>query len=542
MNDEDEFQNYCLRIDLLNVDFECYWVVRVPDWLSLSEFHQCFLVILEWPEGTSCDFDFEDGSYRKSRRREQDVRRTYLSDAFRQSESAYYNLHKEEGSWTFKVRRVVVCSDVSSSVMLVHSEELPPPAHCADLAQYVELYNSGDLPRKTPAEEIERRLQRLERNTTNWIGPYKSQGMTLHQAIVASLLERKNRPAAAEELEARLYWSDYEKSINPAAINKAAKRSPIVRNDEDKLQLDKGSADYQKSLQSLARFKDPSDGVKLLAKRFSTHPTGADGENSDIVLVIDNQNARVREVEMCLESDGVEPLVLAVKRARAKLPEAHALVVDQDNLELELAGKLDLPVELRFSLEELVEPFMSLEHPAVVEQACRYPSDLNRAELAAFCEAAQRYVLLAPWSFISEPELFCIEGLQPQPIYAVVLGYAYQIYGLSLFQDFGELLRLLRGERPCSPYCFMDFPNTLDAKNLRQTLDREQIPYLSRDTCPYVYGNRSAAKPEQYSMVTQVLNLISDRISPLSGPTPGTTRVTEAGIVVTWPLDLSYAV
>ena len=123
----------------------------------------------------------------------------------------------------------------------------------------------------------------------------------------------------------------------------------------------------------------------------------------------------------------------------------------------------------------------------------------------------------------------------------MVLGYSFQIYGLSLFDEFGELLKLLRGEKPCNPFCFMDFPNTLDAKNLRQTLDREQISYLSRDACPYVYGNRAAAEPDQYRIVTKVMQLISKRMSPLNGPTPGTTRVEEEGIIVTWPLDLTYA-
>ena len=541
MVEEAEFQNYCLRIDLLNVDFECFWVIRVPDWLSLSEFHQCFMVVLDWPEASTCDFDFEDGAYRESRLREHDVRRTYLSDAFDEAESAYYNIQRDGEDWSFMLRRLVVCSDVSSSVTLLHSEEFPPPAACANLQEYVALYFSGDVPRKMPAEQIERRLQKLERNTTNWIGAYRSEGMTLHQAVVAALLERKNRPAWPEELEARLYWSDYDATITPAAIRRVAKKAPIVSDSSGRFLLDADCPEYERLINAMARFEDPTDGVKLLVKRFSTHPLEVEGENPDVVLVVDSQNSEVQEVELCYETDGLEPYLEAIERARDKVPDAYALVVDQDSLDLELANRLGLPVELRFSLEELVEPFLALKHPAVEEQACRYPTHLSRLDLSAFCEAAQSFLLQAPWSFISEPEIFCIEGIRSRPLYAVVLGYSFQIYGLSLFDEFGELLKLLRGEKPCNPYCFMDFPNTLDAKNLRQTLDREQISYLSRDACPYVYGNRAAAEPEQYRIVTRVMQLISKRMSPLNGPTPGTTRVEDEGIIVTWPLDLTYA-
>ena len=440
------------------------------------------------------------------------------------------------------VRRVVVCSDVSSSVSLVHSEDFPPPVECTTLQEYISLYYRGEVTRKTPAEETERRLQKLERNTANWIGPYQSHGMTLYQAVLAILLERSGRSASAEELEARLFWSDYEKTINPAAIRRAAKKPPIVQDDDGNYLIDCDNPDYKIALRSLAKFRDPRGGVKLMAKRFSIHHQEAGDESPDVVVVVDSQNIEIQEVELCHETDGVEPLIEAVERARNKLPEAHALVVDQDSLDAKLSARFDIPVELRFSLEEVVEPFLSLKHPAIENGGCRYPTDLPREDLAQFCEAAQRYLLLAPWSFISEPELFCIEGLRPYPIFGVVLGYAYQIYGLSIFQDFGELLRLIRGERPCSPYCFVDFPNTLDAKNLRQTLDREQISYLSRDTCPFVYGNRSAALPEHYRLATRILELISDRITPVSGPVPGTTRVNDSEIVVTWPIDLSYAV
>ncbi|MFA5505673.1 MAG: hypothetical protein WC314_21645 [Vulcanimicrobiota bacterium] len=542
MVDEEEFQNYCLRIDLLNVEFECFWVLRVPDWLSLSEFHQCFLVVLDWPEETVCEFDFEDGVYRTSRLRGRDIRRTFLADAFGETESAFYNLHRELDSWSFMVRRVVICSDVSPSVSLLHSEEFPPPAACDSMEEYVALYNSGDVPRKMPAEETERRLQRLERNSTNWIGPYRSLGMTLHQAVVAALLERDNRPAWAEELEARLYWTDYESSIAPAAIRKVAKRPPLMIEPSGRLKLDTQSQGFSKFLQTMAQFRDPSDSVKLLVKRFTTHPMQPDGESPDVVLVMDSRSSEVQEVKLCSETDGLEPYLDAIQRARGKVPGAYALVVDQDNLDLALAGHLDLPVELRFSLEEMVEPFLALKHPAVEQHACRYPVQLSREELAAFSEAAREYLLMAPWSFVNEAEVFCIEGVASRPFFAVVLGYSFQIYGLSLFDDFGELLRLLRGDRPCSPYCFMDFPNTLDATNLRQRLDREQISYLSRDTCPYVYGNRTEAEPEHYRVVTRILEAISQRFSPLVGPSPGTFENEIEGVVVTWPIDLTYAI
>jgi hypothetical protein len=218
------------------------------------------------------------------------------------------------------------------------------------------------------------------------------------------------------------------------------------------------------------------------------------------------------------------------------------LVVDEEDLDLELEKLFGLPVELRFSLDELVEPYLAMEQHA--DQEYTYPADLSRENLAAFCEASQRYFLLAPWNCVSDCEVFCVEGFKPTPLYAVVMGYGHQLYGLSLFDDFTEVLSLVRGDRPCEPYCFMDFPDVLDSQSLRQTLDREQIPFLSRNSCPLVYGNRTPATPKHYRLITEILNLITDRACPLAGVSLGSEVVQDSRghhVRITWPIDLNDA-
>jgi len=540
----EEFSNYCLRVQLLGVDTECFWVIRVPVWFTLAELHHCFQVILGWPEGSEYDFNFEDADYRVSRNKDNDTRRTFLSDAFLEVESAFYHVHKG-GRWDFLVRRTFICSDVSSSISLLHAEDFPPPADCPDVSTYMQLYKDGDLFRKPPAEELERRLQFLERNSTNWIGSYCSKGMSLSQAVIATLLERENRPAFPEEIESRLYWSDYEKTITPSAIKRVAKKLPLKVGEDGRVSLIQESQEYDKALKKLSSFQDPSGAVKLLVKRFPSRATQQHGYDSDVILVIDSQNELVQSVEFCHEFDGVEPFLDVISAARVKVPQAHAVVIDEDELDLELEDYLDIPVELRYSLEEMVEPFLALEEHNITEDDFVYPSGLGKKDLSAFCEAAQRYFLVAPWSFVSDSEVFCLEGLTSDPLFAVVLGYAHQVYGVSLFESFGQLLKFLRGERPCLPYCFMDFPDLLDSKQLRQTLDQKNISYLSRDTCPFVYGPHKPATPDQFKLMTGVLNLLAERVSPVGGPQKGSTLETDSKgqkVRVTWPVDLSQAI
>lgn len=514
-DEEDEskgqsFVSIGLRLDLLD-EPGGYWVFNVPEWLTLGNLHRVITALLGREPGDDFMFVFPDENYDCRAKGDTHPDTLTLRRAFEFYDSAFYIWRNPE--WGFALRRSRIFTSARAAVELVRTE-IYPPADCATPAEYKERLAVGSLARTKPFESLERRLRPYAEAPGSSVGPYRTWGMTLASVLFAILLERQDRPTTVFELRHRVAITDFAGQVSIPAVRQSLKRGPFRCDSRGLVTLDHSSPSYAKTLAAVEKHRAPA-GPKLVARRFTSQMMEVEGRQPDIVLVVDDGLGLVHGCEVCHGDEGSEPMGRAIREALVKFPEAVAVVVDDLYHLAELREELDIWVEWRLAVVEPWGAFKALEQRQVDEHGGGgyfYPAGLSQADLAAFCAAAQRYYLLCPWVHLSDSDVFEIVGLTPKPLVASILGQAHEVYGLGLYEGYGNYLRMRNGDVEAS-YCFMDFLESTFTGRLREQLRQAGIPLLDEDTCPFAYGTRQPATATHFRILTEVLNLVSSRIN-----------------------------
>jgi hypothetical protein len=545
-DDDDEvtvqsFISIGLRLDLLD-EPGGHWVFNVPEWLTLGNLHRVITALLGREPGDDFMFVFPDQNYDCRAKGDTHPDTLTLRRAFGFYDSAFYIWRNPE--WGFSLRRSRLFTSARAAVELVRTE-IYPPADCATPAEYKERLAAGSLPRAEPFESLERRLHPYAEPAGSTIGPYNTKGMTLASVLFAILLERQDRPTSVFELSHRAAITDFAGQVSVPAVRRALKREPFRCDSGGTVTLDSSSPSYARTLRALEKHRAPA-GPRLVARRFTSQTAKVEGRQPDLVLVVDDGPGLVHGCVFCHRDEGSEPMVRAIREALVRFPEAVAVVVDDLYHLAELQEELDIWVEWRLAVVEPWEAFQALEQHQIDEHGgggyC-YPAGLSQAALAAFCAAAQRYYLLCPWVNVSDSDVFEIVGLTPKPLIASVLGQAHEVYGLALYEGYGNYLRMRHGDMDASN-CFMDFLESTFTGRLREQLRQAGIPLLDNDTCPFAYGIRQPATPTQFRILTEVLDLVSRRINDRGQVSEGTTEEKDSlgrTIRVTYPVSPEQA-
>jgi hypothetical protein len=533
------FATVALRLDLLDGPPGCYWMLKVPDWITLGNLHRVFKMMLGDERHNDYIFALPDGSYESQAKDVSHPDMVPLRVAFENYDAGFYI---QTGSkWGFYLRRARVFSQARCAVELIRTE-LYPPGGCATPEEYGQRLAAGDLSRAEPFEVLERRLAGFADGSASCVGPYSTLGITLPTILFAVLLDRQPEPASVFELTHRVAISDYDGEVTLPLVRRAIKKAPFQIGVDGLITLDHSSPAFAKSMARLEKFRVP-EGPKLLAKRFTSQTMEVQGQTTDIVLVIDDGPGLVHACQVCHQDAGHEYLLQAIEEAAAKVPEAQIVVIDDLLAYGTVVDQLDLAVEYRLSVDEVREPFQALEQrdiDSLGDGGYCYPRGLSQTELADFCAAAQRYYLLCPWITNSDADVFEIVGLTPKPLIASILGQAHEVYGLSLFESVTNFLRMRDGDIHAS-YCFMDFIESTFSRRLREELRQAGANLLDEETCPFAYGVKQPATATQVRILTEALNLVSNRFDERGRVAPGTTEEVDSKgrpVRVTFPVSL----
>lgn len=526
------FTNIGLRLDLLD-EPRGYWVLNVPEWMTLGDLHRVLCTVLGREPAQSYISALPDGVYDSNDKGQSHPDNVTLRRVFQNYDVAMYMWR--EPQWGFTLRRSRVFTSARAAVELVRTE-IFPPGDCATPADYQKGLSAGSLRRTEPFESLERRLRPYARALGSRIGAFRSQGLSLPSLLVACLLERPERPLTPFQLRHRAVISDYQGEVSVSSVKRALKRAPFACDPSGMVTLDKGSPAYAKAVAALEKNRAP-EGPRLVARRFNSQSMEVQNRPTDVVLVVDDGPGLVHACEVCYREDGYEPMVRAIQAASAKFPKARTVVLD-DLYHLEdLVMELDLQVEWRLAVEEPWQAFRALEQRGV-EGGYRYPSGISQTDLRGFCAAAQQFYLLCPWVELSDSEVFEIVGLTPKPLIASILGQGHEVYGLSLCEGYDNFQRVQAGDVHAS-WGFMDFIESTLSGSLRERLREAAIPLLDEETCPFAYGTRQPATAAQFRVLTEALNLICGRFDEHGRVQSGTTEAKDSQgrtVRVTFPV------
>lgn len=533
------FQQMEIRLDLLANPPGGYWLLRVPDWISLGDLHRIFSTLLGRSQAAEdYAFAFPDAQY-ESRVRSHAFPDSYaLRRAFQEHNDAFYRWNGTE--WVFQLRLARLFSFARASVELVRTE-IYPPGDCSSPADYQQLLEAGELPRSEPFEALERRLLPYADPTASSVGPYWTHAMTLPQVLFALLLEQG--PATVYALEGRAAFTDYVGEVTLAAVRRTVKRAPFIISESSVVSLDGASPSYARMRKVLENHRMPQ-GPRLVAKRYPGELMSVQGRPTDVVLVVDDARGLVHASEVCSRTDRNEPLIRAVTTALEKAPECQVVVIDDLYARQELGDRVSAYVEWRRHVDEPREAFEKLEQHVLMERAgggYGYPAGLSQTELAAFSAAAQRFYLSSPWFALADQELFEIDGLTPAPLIASILGQAHQVYGLSLFEDLGKFQAFLDGDTSAQ-HAFMEYLEGTLGIRPREQLQQHGIPLLDSNTVPFLFCKEGPGQASHYRLMTEALHVLCERLGERGATEPGSTveRDTKGRAVrLTYPIDAS---
>lgn len=535
----DGFRTLGLRLDLLDeAKSGLYWCLKVPEWLTLGALHRVFTTLLGRSASGPFEFHLPHQTYTSQDKGDDHPDRMTLRRAFDGESQAFYSCGDPQ--WTFLLRRARVFSLCRGTVELVRTEIFPPGGSSTP-EEYLRRLKAKELPRSEPFEVLERRLQSFLDPSASRVGPYLTHSLSLPMLLFAILLERRGEPASLFELAHRAFFSDCSSEISLSTVRRATKKAPFVIAPDERVTLDSDSPAYAKALSTLRKSLAPV-GPRLMVRRFASQTMSVKGELPHIVLVVDDQRGRVHGTQVCHASDGVEPMLEAIEQALERFPEAVSVVTDDPLAREFMLANLGAFTDFQLSVDEPVEAFLTLEQHSMEtgeSGGYSYPSGLSQAELVEFCAAAQRYHLLCPWVFLSDADVFEIEGLTPKPLVASVLGQGHQVYGLGLYEGVRNYRRFRDGEMEAS-FAFMDFLEASTSSQLRAQIRQAGGKLLDDDTCPFAYGIGQPATATQFRILTEALNLICDRVAERGQVEPGTTEQKDSkgrAVRLTFPVD-----
>lgn len=522
-DDEDDellFSSIHIRVDLLGGDDEHYWVLKLPDWLNLQELHEILCSLMGREPGREYSFGNPRVEYIQGKSPAPGS--SNLQELFESFDVAFYMWEGDDQECSFMVRLFRTLEKVSPVVELLRGQPYLPGGY-ESVEDFEDAIVAGTAPQAPPAEISDRHFEPYIRVQASQVGPYRSEGLGLPTLLVAVLLERDGRTMTADEAVYRLGFTDYGREIARSEVVRAASSGPVSydRASGD-LTLDKEHPKFAGALKRLERQRVP-DGPKLLTRRFTSRASRIDGQECDVVVVIDDEQGLVHGIQPCLASDGLDPDLHAIFEALQRVPHATTVVVDDPYLRQHLIPHLETPVEYRLGLEELWEPFESMETHLAGDSGFRYPETLSRDELTHFCAAAERFYLKAPWSRLDDDQLFEIEGLTSEPLIASITGAQHEVYGLGLFRSLEEYQQMEETQEPADTYCFMDFLDGLDSRSLREQLREEGVTLLHPDLCPYAYSGEGRGGADHFRLLAEVLDLVAARIDNLGEVDEGTT-------------------
>lgn len=528
-DDEDEdddllYSSIHIRVDLLGGENEHHWILKLPDWLNLQELHEILCLLMGREPGTEYAFGNPRAEYAPGQGLEPGL--TSLQDLFASFDVAFYLWEDREDDWGFMIRLFRLLEKASPNIELLHAHPYLPGGF-ESVEEFEESVAAGTAPQAPPAEISDRQFQPYVRVQASQVGPYRSKGLGLPTLLVGVLMERDDRPATVDEALYRVEFTDYDKDIDARDVIRASRTAPIVYDKSGTLTLNRESPKFEAALKRLEKNRVP-EGPKLLVRRFTSRSSTVDGQECDVVVVIDDAEGLVHGIQPCLASDGLDSDLQAIFEALQRVPKATTVVVDDPFLRQHLIPHLETPVEYRLSLEEVWEPFESMEAHLAGDGAFRYPTELSREELNHFCAASERYYRKAPWSRLDDDQLFQIEGLTPDPLIASITGAQHEVYGLGLFRSLEEYQQMEESQVPAETYCFMDFLDALDSRTMREQLREEGVTLLHPDLCPYAYSGEGRAQAEHFRLLAEVLDLVEARIDNKGEVEEGTTEAKDS--------------
>ncbi len=543
------FQTLGLRVDLLDEQNSgLYWCFKVPEWLTLGALHRVLSTILGRPNSLPYSYEFPYESFGLEDEGRNHPDSTTLRRAFAEWNQGFYgsgetvkipNSESLARRWGFLVRCVRKFTYCRGAAELLRLEPFPP-ADSATPEEYVRRLKANELARSEPFEEIERRLQRYVDPSASRLGPYHTSKMSLPSLLFAAL-QARDEPMTLAELTYRAYASDVEAEVTLSTVKRATKKAPFVAEADGRVTLDRESAAYSKAVSALKKALAPA-GPRLMMRRFTSPMLLVDGQPSDIVLLVDDQEGLVHGHQACRPSAGVQPMLDAIDMALESFPQAVAVVTDDPVARqgmLDVAGR---ETDFQFSVDEPLDPFLAMERD-LAGPGYSHPAGLSQAELVAFSEAAFQFYLLAPWALLSDADIFEIGGLAPKPLIVSILGQGREVYGLSLYEGVESFRRFAEGDRS-SYVAFMDFNEASATHQLRQQIRKAGGKLLDNDTCAYAFGVGQPSPVGHYRLLTEVMTLLCQVVDCKGGVKDGTVELTDSGgrpVRVTFPVDLESA-